>query len=134
MAAVRADGVARAPAQWKIDGVVRARNDGPALRPEGHDLHRRAGDAHGPLVDVEHDFFWGEANHLVPRAAAHVAIHVAAYPGPLRCFGHRCASDAGGSHAYQYVTGRRRVNRIDAAVPGRLRRARGYRSGTSTPD
>src|SRR3989442_786823 len=117
MAAVRADGVARPPTQWKIDGVVRTRHDRPALRPDGHDLHRRPGDAQGPLVHVEHDLFWGEAHHLVPRAPAHVTIHVAADAGPLRCFGHRCASGAGGSHAYTYVAGRRGVNRSDAEVP-----------------
>src|SRR5213593_301005 len=57
MAAVGADGVARAPTQRKIDGVVRTRHHGPALRPERHDLHRRPGDAHASLVDVEHDLF-----------------------------------------------------------------------------
>src|SRR5256885_2224717 len=38
MTAVRADGVARAPTQWKIDGVLRACHDRPALRPDRHDL------------------------------------------------------------------------------------------------
>src|SRR2546430_5525762 len=39
------------------------------------------------------------------------------FRSPLRCFGHRCASGAGGSHAYTYVAGRRGVNRSDAEVP-----------------
>src|SRR3989442_4001006 len=59
MTAVRADGVARAPTQWKIDGVLRACHDRPALRPDRHDLDGGAGDAYGPLVHVEHDVFWG---------------------------------------------------------------------------
>src|SRR5881397_486676 len=109
MAAVGADGVARAPTQRKIDGVVRTRHHGPALRPEWHDLHRRPGDAHASLVDVEHDLFRAEANHLVPRTAAHVTIHVAADADPLRCFRHRGASGADGSHAYTEVAGGRAV-------------------------
>src|SRR5438128_10923204 len=116
MAAVRAHGVARAPTQRKIHRVLRARHDRPALRPDGDDLHRGPGDAHGPLVHVEHHLLWGETHHLVPGTAAHVTIQVAADAGPLRCFGHRCDSGARGSHAYTEVTRGRGVTRSDAAV------------------
>src|SRR2546428_3357464 len=101
MAAVRARGVARAPTQRKIHRVLRARHDRPALRPDGYDLHRGPGDAHGPLVHVEPHLLWGETPPLVPRAAAHVTIQVAADAGPLWCFGHSLYSGARGYHAYQ---------------------------------
>src|SRR5437879_11732902 len=105
MTGVRADGVARARTQWKMGGVLRACHDRPALRPDRHDLDGGAGDAYGPLVHVEHDVFWGDANHLVPRTAAHVAIHVAAHARPLRCVMHRGACGTACSHAYTAVAG-----------------------------
>src|SRR5437870_557213 len=128
MAAVGADGVARAPTQRKIDGVVRTRHHGPALRPERHDLHRRPGDAHASLVDVEHDVFRAEANHLVPRTAAHITIQVAADAGPLRGFGHRLRlrrSWPSRIDVCERVASRQPRRRSTPEAP---RRARGYRS------
>ncbi len=92
MPARRADRVPGSPADRQVHGIGGPRDDRPAVGAKRHDLEQRSIDAQRSLVDVEDGLLRGEAEHFVPRTAAHVAIDVTPYAGPRRDCGHGHAS------------------------------------------
>ena len=84
VAAGGAEGVPIAPVDRHVDGVARTRDDGPALRRSGDDVHALARHCSHVVIDVDGDGLGREGDHSVPGAAAQPAIDVGARPSPLR--------------------------------------------------
>src|SRR5258708_990957 len=82
LAAARADGVLRAPAERHVDRVAGTRHHGPAVGPHGDDLDGRPGDADRSLADGDDRLIGGEPKQFVPGPPAGPEIPVAADASP----------------------------------------------------